>query len=171
MNIGLDLRPSLPRPTGVGAYVLALAQRLPRARPAGPLLLLLGLAPRPLPAAAPGPPNVTLVDRRLPGARAEPGLEPAGLAARSTAWWARRCDLVHSPHPLLVPGKQGEARRHPPRPLLPQAPGHDGGRDPARLRAARARARAARGRRHLRVRVHGLRGAAAARRARRRRSR
>ena len=33
MNIGLDLRPSLVRPTGVGSYVLALAQRLPRLAP------------------------------------------------------------------------------------------------------------------------------------------
>ena len=29
MNFGLDLRPSLARPTGAGAYVLALAQCLP----------------------------------------------------------------------------------------------------------------------------------------------
>ena len=33
MNIGLDLRPSLFRPTGVGSYVLALAQRLPGLAP------------------------------------------------------------------------------------------------------------------------------------------
>src|SRR5688572_2961820 len=33
MHVGFDLRPSLLKPTGVGAYVLALAQRMPRAAP------------------------------------------------------------------------------------------------------------------------------------------
>ncbi len=33
MNFGLDLRPSLSRPTGVGTYVLGLAARLPALAP------------------------------------------------------------------------------------------------------------------------------------------
>ena len=33
MNFGLDIRPSLSKPTGVGSYVLALAQRLPELAP------------------------------------------------------------------------------------------------------------------------------------------
>ena len=33
MHFGLDLRPSLVRPTGVGIYALALAHRLPRLAP------------------------------------------------------------------------------------------------------------------------------------------
>ena len=160
MNFGLDLRPSLSKPTGVGSYVLALAQRLPELAPDDRFYFFSASLKERYPHRT-WPPNVVLVDRRLP------------VRALNYAWnrleWppmdrivGAPLDLVHSPHPLLIPAEEGEAHRHPPRPLLPEAPGHDRGGDPARLRAARARPRAPRGRRHLRLRAHRLGGPPAA---------
>ena len=58
---------------------------------------------------------------------------PGGRAARPRPLARTRC---------CCPAKKAKQHRHPPRPLLPEAPRHDGGGDPPRLRAARARARA-----------------------------
>ena len=65
MNIGIDLRPSLVRPTGVGSYVLALAQRLPSAAPDHHFYCFSASLRDRYPIRA-WPSNVTLVDRRLP---------------------------------------------------------------------------------------------------------
>jgi hypothetical protein len=65
MRVGLDLRPSLARPTGVGSYVLALAQRLPALAPEDRFFYFSASLRDRYPQKA-WPKNVTLVDRRLP---------------------------------------------------------------------------------------------------------
>ena len=107
MHIGFDLRPSLLKPTGVGAYVLALAQRMPKAAPQHRFYFfsasLRDRYPR-----QPWPSNVTLVDRRLP-------VKALNLAWNRLGWppldrlVGAPLDLIHSPHPLLLPGRK--ARR------------------------------------------------------------
>lgn len=103
MNIGFDLRPSLSKPTGVGAYVLALARRLPALAPDVHFYFFSASLKEPYPERN-WPKNVTLVDLRLP------------VRALNFAWnrlgWppldrfvGAPLDLVHSPHPLIVPGK------------------------------------------------------------------
>jgi glycosyltransferase involved in cell wall biosynthesis len=104
MNIALDLRPSLARPTGVGAYALALAQRLPAAAPDHRFFLFSASLRDRYPVRT-WPANAVLVDRRLP------------VRALNLAWNRLEApaldrivgaplDLVHSPHPLLIPSKR-----------------------------------------------------------------
>jgi glycosyltransferase involved in cell wall biosynthesis len=104
MNFGLDLRPSLTRPTGVGSYVLALARHLPAAAPDDRFHFfsasLRDRYPR-----RDWPANVSMVDCRLP-VRAvnfawnRLGWPPLDALVRASL------DLVHSPHPLIVPGRK-----------------------------------------------------------------
>ncbi len=106
MRIALDLRPSLSKPTGVGAYVLALAQRLPMAAPDDEFVYFSASVRERYPRLT-WPGNARLVDRRLP------------VRALNFSWnrWGRPpldllvgspLDLVHSPHPLIVPSKAGK---------------------------------------------------------------
>lgn len=103
MNFGFDLRPSLLRPTGVGSYVLALAQRLPALAPEDRFYFFSASLRDRYPIRS-WPPNVKLSDRRLP------------VKALNLAWNRLEApaldrlvgaplDLIHSPHPLLIPGK------------------------------------------------------------------
>ncbi len=105
MEFGLDVRPSLSRPTGVGIYVLGLAERLPRLAPDDRFTYFSASLKERYPARE-WPPNVRLVDRRVP------------VRALNAAWnrfgWPpidrlvdRTLDLVHSPTPLLVPARRG----------------------------------------------------------------
>src|SRR6185503_837156 len=100
------LRPSLTRPTGVGAYVMALAQRLPAVSPTDRFFLFsASLRDRYTP--LPWPSNATLVDRRLP-------VRALNLAWNRLEWppldmlVGEPLDLVHSPHPLLVPARKAK---------------------------------------------------------------
>jgi glycosyltransferase involved in cell wall biosynthesis len=104
MNFGFDLRPSLLRPTGVGSYVLALATRMPALAPQDRFFFFSASIRDRYPARN-WPPNVKLVDRRLP------------VRLMNLLWNRRQwppmdyfvggsLDLVHSPHPLIVPGKK-----------------------------------------------------------------
>jgi len=104
MHFGLDLRPSLARPTGVGAYVFALARRLPAAAPQDHFFFFSASLRDRYPSMS-WPPNATLVDRRLP------------VRALNFSWnrlgWppldrlvSAHLDLVHSPYPLMIPGKR-----------------------------------------------------------------
>ena len=106
MHIGIDVRPSLSRPTGVGTYVLGLLDRLPRQAP-GDRFTLFSASVRERYPARDWPSNVRLVDRRLP------------VRALNAAWnrlgWppldrlvGAELDLVHSPHPLIVPARKGK---------------------------------------------------------------
>jgi len=106
MNFGLDVRPSLSRPTGVGHYVLNLADRLPHLAPDERFFYFSAsvrerYAPRAWPA------NVTLVDRRLP-------VHGLNLAWNRLGWPAldrlvrSSLDLVQSPHPLLIPVRRAK---------------------------------------------------------------
>jgi glycosyltransferase involved in cell wall biosynthesis len=106
MNIGLDLRPSLARPTGVGAYVMALARRLPSLAPQDRFFLFSASVRNRYPERT-WPANVKLADRRVP------------VRALNFAWhrleWppldrlvGAPLDLTHSPHPLLLPAKKAK---------------------------------------------------------------
>src|SRR5688572_9387805 len=103
MRVGLDLRPSLARPTGVGMYVLDLAQRLPRLAPEDRFFYFSASLRDRYPPAS-WPPNVTLTDRRIP-------VRAMNLAWNRLEWpplerlVGSRLDLVHSPQPLMVPSK------------------------------------------------------------------
>ena len=106
MNVGFDIRPSLVRPTGVGSYVLALAQRLPSTAPDLRFYYFSASLRDRYPLRA-WPPNVTLVDRHLPNrflnfAWNRLGWPPLDMLAGA------RLDLVHSPHPLLVPARKAK---------------------------------------------------------------
>jgi glycosyltransferase involved in cell wall biosynthesis len=106
MEFGLDVRPSLARPTGVGTYVLGLAERLPALAPDDRFHFFSASVKERYPARA-WAPNVRLVDRRLP---------VRGLnAAWNRLGWppldglvGATLDLVHSPTPLLVPCRRGK---------------------------------------------------------------
>ena len=65
MNFGLDLRPSLSRPTGAGAYVLGLARHLPETASADRFYFFSASLKDRYPLNN-WPSNVTLVDRRIP---------------------------------------------------------------------------------------------------------
>src|SRR5713101_103743 len=104
MNFGLDIRPSLSKPTGVGSYVLALAQRLPEIAPEDRFYFFSASLRERYPRRT-WPDNVKVVDRRLP------------VRALNYAWnrleWppldrvvGAPLDLVHSPHPLLIPARK-----------------------------------------------------------------
>ena len=100
MEFGLDVRPSLSRPTGVGTYVLGLAERLPTLAPEDRFTYFSASLKERYPE-RPWPSNVRLVDRRIP------------VRGLNAAWnrfgWPpldrlvdRSLDLVHSPTPLLI---------------------------------------------------------------------
>jgi glycosyltransferase involved in cell wall biosynthesis len=106
MEFGLDLRPSLAKPTGVGSYVLALARRLPALAP-DDRFHYFSASLRDRYPNLDWPSNVRLTDRRLP------------VRALNFAWNRLRwppldrlvgasLDLVHSPHPLIVPGRKAK---------------------------------------------------------------
>ncbi len=104
MNIGLDLRPSLSKPTGVGSYVLALANRLPALAPEDRFYFFSASLRERYPQRD-WPKNVTLVDLPLP-------VQALNYSWNRLGWPAldhfvrAPLDLVHSPHPLIVPGKR-----------------------------------------------------------------
>jgi glycosyltransferase involved in cell wall biosynthesis len=104
LNIGFDLRPSLAKPTGVGAYVLALARRLPSLAPEDRFFFFSAsfrdrYPPRDWPA------NVRLVDLRLPVRALNYAWNRFGMPALDRLVGAP-LDLIHSPHPLIVPGRR-----------------------------------------------------------------
>jgi len=107
MHFGLDLRPSLSQPTGVGTYVLGLAERLPAMAPDDRFHFFSASMKDRYPSRS-WPCNVHLVDRRLP-------VMALNLAWNRLGWppldrlVGASLDLVHSPHPLLVPARH--ARR------------------------------------------------------------
>jgi glycosyltransferase involved in cell wall biosynthesis len=104
MNIGLDLRPSLIRPTGVGSYVLALAHRLPLLAPEDHFFYFSASLKDRYPDRD-WPPNVKLVDRRLPVRALNYAWNRLGAPALDRLVRAP-LDVVHSPHPLIVPGRK-----------------------------------------------------------------
>ena len=107
MRIALDVRPSLSKPTGVGAYVLALAQRLPLILPEAEFVYFSASLRERYESLA-WPRNARLVDRHIP------------VRALNYAWnrlgWppvdslvGGQIDLSHSPHPLIVPTRKGKS--------------------------------------------------------------
>jgi glycosyltransferase involved in cell wall biosynthesis len=105
MDFGLDVRPTLSRPTGVGTYVLGLAERLPALAPDDRFHFFSASLKERYPRRA-WAPNVRLVDRRLP-------VRGLNAAWNRLAWppldrlVGASLDLVHSPTPLLVPCRRG----------------------------------------------------------------
>jgi glycosyltransferase involved in cell wall biosynthesis len=106
MHFGLDVRPSLSRPTGVGTYVLGLLDRLPRLAPDDRFTYFSASLKERYPRGD-WPGNVRLVDRRLP-------VHGLNLAWNRVGWppldrlVGAPLDLVHSPNPLLVPARRGK---------------------------------------------------------------
>jgi glycosyltransferase involved in cell wall biosynthesis len=106
MNFGLDLRPWLSRPTGVGAFAMALAQRLPAAAPEDHFFFFSASLKERFPPRQ-WPSNVTFVDKRIP-------VRVLNFAWNRLGWppldrlVGAPLDLVHSPHPLIVPGKKAK---------------------------------------------------------------
>jgi glycosyltransferase involved in cell wall biosynthesis len=107
MRIALDVRPALSRPTGVGVYIGALAEALPRGDPSSHFTLFTSSLRERWTRPASGP-NVAIVDRRIP------------VRLLNFAWnrmsfppieqlCGREFDIVHSPHALLTPARR--ARR------------------------------------------------------------
>ncbi len=104
--MALDVRPALSRPTGVGVYIGALAESLPRLdRDSRFTLFSASLRERwshPL-----AGPNVDLVDRHIP-------VRALNLAWNRMSWppietlCGREFDLVHSPHALLTPVRKAK---------------------------------------------------------------
>src|SRR6476619_951097 len=103
MRVGLDLRPSLTRPTGVGSYVLALAQRLPALAPEDRFFFFSASLRDRYPQRE-WPANVKLADRRLPVKALNLSWNRLEAPALDRLVGAD-LDLIHSPHPLLIPGK------------------------------------------------------------------
>jgi glycosyltransferase involved in cell wall biosynthesis len=105
MHIGLDVRPSLSRPTGVGTYVLGILDQLPRLAPQDRFTLFSASLKERYPRRDWGA-NVRLVDRRLP-------VQGLNLAWNRLGWPPLErlaggpFDVVHSPNPLLVPSRRG----------------------------------------------------------------
>lgn len=106
MNFGFDLRPSLSRPTGVGAYTLALARRLPSLAPSDRFVYFSASLKERYPETA-WPANVTLVDRRLPVQALNLAWNRLGAPALDRLV-GLPLDLIHSPHPLIIPGKRAK---------------------------------------------------------------
>jgi len=106
MDFGLDVRPSLSRPTGVGTYVLGLARRLPPLAPEDRFHFFSASLKERYPQRN-WAPNVHVVDRRLP-------VHGLNFAWNRLAWppldrlVGSNLDLVHSPTPLLVPCRRGK---------------------------------------------------------------
>ncbi len=107
MRIALDVRPALSRPTGVGVYIGALAEALPRLEP-GSHFTLFTSSLRERWSKAPSGPNVDVVDLPIP-------VRVLNFTWNRLSWpaiedlCAREFDLVHSPHALLTPARR--ARR------------------------------------------------------------
>ncbi len=105
-SFGLDLRPALKRPTGVGAYVLALARRLPDLAPDARFYYVSASLKDRYPASE-WPANVTLVDKPIPVQALNYTWNRLGFPALDRLVGAP-LDLIHSPHPLIVPGKRAK---------------------------------------------------------------
>lgn len=106
VNFGLDLRPSLSRSTGVGAFAMALAQRLPDAAPADHFYFFSASLKERFPTRK-WPANVTMVDRRIPVRGLNFAWNRLGSPALDRLVGAS-LDLIHSPHPLIIPGKRAK---------------------------------------------------------------
>jgi glycosyltransferase involved in cell wall biosynthesis len=104
MNFALDLRPSLSRSTGAGAYILALAERIPLLAPDDRFYLFSASLKERYPSRT-WPRNATLVDRRLPVQALNLAWNRLGAPGLDRLVGAP-LDLVHSPHPLIVPGRR-----------------------------------------------------------------
>lgn len=103
MNFALDMRPALARPTGVGAYILALGRRLPQLAPEDRFYFFsASLKDRFPPEVWPG--NARLVDRPVPVRALNYAWNRLGWPALDRLVGAP-LDLIHSPHPLIVPGR------------------------------------------------------------------
>jgi glycosyltransferase involved in cell wall biosynthesis len=105
MTVGFDLRPALRKPTGVGGYAMALAERMPALAPSDRFVFF-SASLRDRFAGRAWPRNARLHDARIP-------VRLLNLAWNRLSWppldslCGTRLDLVHSPHPLIVPSRVG----------------------------------------------------------------
>jgi glycosyltransferase involved in cell wall biosynthesis len=103
MNFALDVRPALARPTGVGGYILALGRRLPLLAPNDQFYLFSASLKDRFPR-EPWPRNAKLVDRPVPVGALNYAWNRLGWPTLDRLTGAP-LDLIHSPHPLIVPGR------------------------------------------------------------------
>jgi glycosyltransferase involved in cell wall biosynthesis len=105
VRIALDVRPALSRPTGVGVYIGALAEAMPRLAPDSSFTLFTSSLRERWSKAASGP-NVEVIDLQIP-------VRVLNFAWNRLAWppiedlCGRDFDIVHSPHALLTPARHG----------------------------------------------------------------
>lgn len=107
MNVALDLRPALARPTGVGAYVMALARRLPALAPEDRFYFFSASYKERFQTPTVWPPNVALVDLPLPVSVLNFAWNRLGRP-RLDRLVRASLDLIHSPHPLIIPGRRAK---------------------------------------------------------------
>jgi glycosyltransferase involved in cell wall biosynthesis len=105
MRVALDLRPALSKPTGVGAYALALARRLPIVAPDAEFVFFSASLRERFPDRR-WPANACLVDRHIPVRALNFAWNRLGWPALDTLVGGAPLDLIHSPHPLIVPGRK-----------------------------------------------------------------
>lgn len=106
MNVALDLRPALSKPTGVGSYVAALAKRIPALAPDDRFFYFSASLKERFPAED-WPGNVTLVDKHIPVGALNLAWNRLGRP-RLDRLVGAPLDLIHSPHPLIVPGRRAK---------------------------------------------------------------
>jgi glycosyltransferase involved in cell wall biosynthesis len=104
VNFAFDLRPALLKPTGVGSYVMALAQRMPALAPEHQFYFFSASLRDRYPVRA-WPGNVHLADKRLPVRVLNLTWNRLEAPALDRLVGAP-LDLIHSPHPLMIPGKK-----------------------------------------------------------------
>ena len=107
MKIALDVRPALSRPTGVGVYIGAVAEALPRLD-AGSQFTFFTSSLRERWSRPPSGPNVEIVDLQIPVRLLNFAWNRLAFPPIETLC-GRAFDLVHSPHALLTPARR--ARR------------------------------------------------------------
>ena len=107
MRVALDVRPALSRPTGVGVYIGALAEALPRLEPDSRFTLFTSSL-RERWSRPPSGPNVDVVDLQVPVRLLNFAWNRLSFPSIETLC-GREFDLVHSPHALLTPARR--ARR------------------------------------------------------------
>ena len=107
MRVALDVRPALSRPTGVGVYIGALAEALPRLEPDSRFTLFTSSLRERWSRPSSGP-NVDVVDLQVPVRLLNFAWNRLSFPSIE-ALCGREFDLVHSPHALLTPARR--ARR------------------------------------------------------------
>ena len=107
LNVGIDYRPTLSRPTGVGRYVAGLTGALARIDSKNSYTLF-SSSLRERPRLGSLPPNFELVDRRIPVSVLNALWHRTGQPSLDLLT-GRSFNITHSPHPLILPSRLGRS--------------------------------------------------------------